>query len=70
MVAHEIRNPLNAILQSADMIRISMEGMQQDRIQSLLMNETLDSARTIEHCALHQKVINRILTYVDVSGAD
>lgn len=56
MVAHEIRNPLNAILQSADMIQKSMEEWQDKHGRLELTDETIENSQTVIHCALHQKV--------------
>ena len=69
MVSHEIRNPLSAILQSADGILISMEtaGTPILHEDMILANESaegiVDSAQTIMLCAQHQKrIVDDIIT--------
>ncbi|KAF2814929.1 uncharacterized protein BDZ99DRAFT_515692 [Mytilinidion resinicola] len=72
MTSHEIRNPLSAIIQSADSISttlttwISSSASQDGRIVTIsreLLEDSLDAADTITLCAQHQKrVVDDILT--------
>ncbi|KAK5000384.1 hypothetical protein LTR66_000741 [Elasticomyces elasticus] len=69
MTSHEMRNPLSAILQSADGIITSLEasGLPILNESMTLSNETaeiiLDAAHTIVLCAQHQKrIVDDILT--------
>ncbi|KAK8206875.1 hypothetical protein M8818_004710 [Zalaria obscura] len=61
MIAHELRNPLSAILQSADWILSTLNDMS---IEDQERRETiLDSAQTIVLCAQHQKnIVDDVLT--------
>ena len=64
MVSHEIRNPLSAILISAEEIRDSLEKIAPTRTLSReVLASNLDAAGVIVQCALHQKrIVNDILS--------
>jgi signal transduction histidine kinase len=72
MTSHEIRNPLSAIIQSADSISASLAACltlgasPNGRILSVskeVLEDSMDAADTITLCAHHQKlVVNDILT--------
>ncbi|KAF2501573.1 hypothetical protein BU16DRAFT_203150 [Lophium mytilinum] len=72
MTSHEIRNPLSAIIQSADSISSTLTSCfsssvsQDGRIVTIsreLLEDSLDAADTITLCAQHQKrVVDDILT--------
>jgi signal transduction histidine kinase len=71
MASHEIRNPLSAIIQSADSISSTLAGFvssspKHDSVVSLsktILEDSLDAADTITLCAQHQKrVVDDILT--------
>ncbi|KAK5095892.1 hypothetical protein LTR70_003211 [Exophiala xenobiotica] len=72
--SHEMRNPLSAILQSADAITSSLTGLraedglttdQMDNIDSII-----DSAQTITLCAQHQKrIVDDVLTLSKLDSA-
>lgn len=71
MTSHEIRNPLSAIIQSADSIRSSLAtcftGACKDHepvfISRSLLEDNMDAAETIVLCAQHQKrIVDDILT--------
>jgi signal transduction histidine kinase len=58
MVSHEVRNPLSAILISAEEIRDSLEKIAPTRTLSReVLASNLDAAGVIVQCALHQKRI-------------
>jgi signal transduction histidine kinase len=58
MVSHEVRNPLSAILISAEEIRDSLEKIVPTRTLSReVLASNLDAAGVIVQCALHQKRI-------------
>ena len=65
---HELRNPLSAILQSADSILTSLEEYrgvtpQSSETLNTLFESTIDSVQIIMLCAQHQGVIiNDVLT--------
>jgi len=63
MVSHEVRNPLSAILISAEEIRDSLEKIAPTRTLSReVLASNLDAAGVIVQCALHQKrIIDDIL---------
>ena len=57
MVSHELRNPLSAILQSADGILTTLEDPAIRRFTDAeVIDGVLDSAQTVILCAQHQKV--------------
>jgi PAS domain S-box-containing protein len=70
MTSHEMRNPLSAILQSADGILTTLEnsnrlGITSDSssLSSQVLETVLDSAQTIILCAQHQgRIVDDILT--------
>lgn len=69
MTSHEMRNPLSAILQSADSIVSSLQvtdstSSNQDRtLAAHLVDDLVDAAHTIILCAQHQKrIVDDILT--------
>ncbi|KAF2721549.1 hypothetical protein K431DRAFT_284702 [Polychaeton citri CBS 116435] len=69
MTSHEMRNPLSAILQSADSIvsTLEMNGMPELDEEMVVSQETaeelVDAAQTIILCAQHQKrIVDDILT--------
>lgn len=58
MVSHEVRNPLSAILLSAEEIRESLEKIAPTRTLSKeVLTNNLDAVAIIVQCALHQKRI-------------
>ena len=66
MTSHEIRNPLSAIIQSADAIttafgNVPPESDSAGRIICSRKIDVLDSAQTILLCALHQKRIGKLI---------
>lgn len=72
--SHEMRNPLSAILQSADSITSTLSEMRHARGLSHAQNETLDatidSAQTITLCAQHQKrIVDEVLTLSKLDSA-
>lgn len=71
MTSHEIRNPLSAILQSADSISSSLaacfSSVNKDAgivsVEREILEENMDAADTITLCAQHQKrIVDDILT--------
>ncbi|THZ27314.1 hypothetical protein D6C90_09005 [Aureobasidium pullulans] len=70
MTSHEMRNPLSAILQSADGILTSLENNNRlgistgsETLSSEVLETVLDSAQTIILCAQHQgRIVDDILT--------
>ncbi len=58
-VSHEIRNPLSAIIQTADGVLTWMDQQKQDRIRSDIYDNIADSEKTIILCAHHQKRIGK-----------
>ena len=64
MVSHEVRNPLSAILISAEEIRDSLEKIAPTRTLSReVLASNLDAAGVIVQCVLHQKrIIDDILS--------
>lgn len=65
MVSHELRNPLSAILQSADEIATILEapGEVEMAKRKTLRETVMESAQTIILCAQHQKcIVDDILT--------
>jgi signal transduction histidine kinase/CheY-like chemotaxis protein len=64
MVSHEVRNPLSAILISAEEIRDSLEKIAPTRTLSReVLASNLDAAGVIVQCALHQKrIVDDILS--------
>lgn len=72
--SHEMRNPLSAILQSADSITASLaelrilDGLTDD--QQDIIDLTIDSAQTITLCAQHQKrIVDDVLTLSKLDSA-
>lgn len=65
MTSHEMRNPLSAIVQCADLIVDSLEDLRPStngNIQQIL-DGSIDAAQTIISCAQHQKsIVDDILT--------
>jgi len=65
MTSHEMRNPLNAILQSADEILTVLPDILAKASPGIeqLMEEIQDAAQTVMYCAQHQKaIVDDILT--------
>jgi signal transduction histidine kinase len=70
MTSHEMRNPLSAILQSADAITATVEEASEKRktvsgieLDTATADSIADSALTIMACAQHQKrIVDDILT--------
>lgn len=73
MVSHEMRNPLSAILQSADGIVAMMEehgetdGRSSIDVSAETVESVLDASQTIILCAQHQKRIGKFWTELRVS---
>jgi signal transduction histidine kinase/AmiR/NasT family two-component response regulator len=72
--SHEMRNPLSAILQSADSITSTlMEILQRQDLaagQREAVETTIDSAQTIALCAQHQKrIVDDVLTLSKLNSA-
>lgn len=72
--SHEMRNPLSAILQSADSIAGSLTEMREQngltQGQKELLDLTIDSAQTITLCAQHQKrIVDDVLTLSKLDSA-
>jgi PAS domain S-box-containing protein len=72
--SHEMRNPLSAILQSADSITTSLaelrilDGITEN--QKDIIDTTIDSAQTITLCAQHQKrIVDDVLTLSKLDSA-
>lgn len=63
MTSHEMRNPLSAILQSADGILSALDSSDVSSLSDSIMETVVDSAQTIVLCAQHQKrIVDDILT--------
>ena len=67
VTSHEMRNPLSAILQSADGIVGSMTELKTSRYGQVfsleVIENTLEAAQTVVLCAQHQvNIINDVLT--------
>ena len=73
MTSHEMRNPLSAILQSADEISSSLVAFQSSpspRISADILDSNIDAAQTITLCAQHQKrIVDDILTFSKLDSA-
>lgn len=74
ITSHEMRNPLSAILQSADGIASSLLEFQASSKTSVLSNElvegTLEAIQIITLCAQHQgRIINDVLTLSKLDSA-
>ena len=72
--SHEMRNPLSAILQSADSITASLADLLEldnlTAIQRDMIDSTIDSAQTITLCAQHQKrIVDDVLTLSKLDSA-
>ncbi|KPI37579.1 Virulence sensor protein BvgS [Cyphellophora attinorum] len=72
--SHEMRNPLSAILQSADSIAGTLTDIRNARDltqdQRELLDVTIDSAQTITLCAQHQKrIVDDVLTLSKLDSA-
>lgn len=67
MVAHEMRNPLNAIIQCADIIQSCLTDVPEDVRQHESIQEIVENARTVMHCAMHQKVLHSPLHEASVN---
>jgi PAS domain S-box-containing protein len=72
--SHEMRNPLSAILQSADSITGTLTEMREANGltagQRDLLDVTIDSAQTITLCAQHQKrIVDDVLTLSKLDSA-
>lgn len=72
--SHEMRNPLSAILQSADAITSSLQDMKisadlpQPQVQGI--DSIIESAQTITLCAQHQKrIVDDVLTLSKLDSA-
>nr|POE72269.1 hybrid signal transduction histidine kinase k [Quercus suber] len=62
MTSHEMRNPLSAILQSADWIVSTLEA-ERENLPPGITEELVDAADTVILCAQHQKrIVDDILT--------
>lgn len=67
IVSHEMRNPLSAIFQCADMIRLSVEdikekGFSKEAVEEVLQSN-VDNSAVIILCAQHQKrIVDDVLT--------
>jgi signal transduction histidine kinase len=71
MVSHELRNPLSAILQSADNIIATLDDPVARRKTSVeMIDGVLDSAQTIILCAQHQKVWTMRYSSLNLSDTD
>ncbi|KAJ9647794.1 hypothetical protein H2199_001569 [Coniosporium tulheliwenetii] len=68
VTSHEMRNPLSAIMISADDIMTSLRTLKTDDVKMTpqfeeLVESSIDAAGTISHCASHQKtIVDDILT--------
>lgn len=61
--SHEIRNPLNAIVQCADGIINGLAPLMTDKRYAEIIQDSISNAETIAYCAQHQKrVVDDILT--------
>lgn len=73
ITSHEMRNPLSAILQSADGIVSSMlelESSNSKNLPSDILQSTLEAAQTVMLCAQHQaRIINDVLTLSKLDSA-
>lgn len=73
ITSHEMRNPLSAILQSADGIVSSMlelESTDSKDVPSEIVQSTLEAAQTVMLCAQHQaRIINDVLTLSKLDSA-
>lgn len=72
--SHEMRNPLSAILQSADSITASLAELRildgLTNSQKDIIDLTIDSAQTITLCAQHQKrIVDDVLTLSKLDSA-
>ena len=72
--SHEMRNPLSAILQSADAITSSLTELRDETNptgpQKDILELTIDSAQTITLCAQHQKrIVDDVLTLSKLDSA-
>jgi PAS domain S-box-containing protein len=71
--SHELRNPLSAILQSADFITDSLTEMNVHGLSVLqreLLNMTIESSQVISLCAQHQKrIVDDVLTLSKLDSA-
>lgn len=72
--SHEMRNPLSAILQSADSITASLSDLLEvdtlTATQRDMVDSTIDSAQTITLCAQHQKrIVDDVLTLSKLDSA-
>ncbi|KAB2579736.1 Histidine protein kinase NIK1 [Lasiodiplodia theobromae] len=64
VTSHEMRNPLSAIMISADDIIASLKGLKSNSKDfELVIENSIDAANTVLHCAQHQKrIVDDILT--------
>jgi CheY-like chemotaxis protein/nitrogen-specific signal transduction histidine kinase len=63
MTSHEMRNPLSAIVQCADVVVGSLVGLKTSPEISPAIEASIDAAQTIVSCAQHQKrIVDDILT--------
>ncbi|RDW66474.1 hypothetical protein BP6252_10109 [Coleophoma cylindrospora] len=65
MTSHEIRNPLSAIMHSADGILTCLKDPRFNGLSSVrnLLEQSIDAAHTVLYCAQHQKnIVDDILT--------
>jgi len=63
MTSHEMRNPLNAILQSADGISQAMTEFTKLEISQEIIDDIKEATQSIIYCARHQKsIVDDILT--------
>lgn len=74
MTSHEMRNPLSAILQSADEIAGSLiefkNGKDAAQIPLSLIESNIDAAQTISLCANHQtRIVSDVLTLSKLDSA-
>lgn len=63
MTSHEMRNPLSAIVQCADVVVGALTGLQTGPEAATAIEASIDAAQTIVSCAQHQKrIVDDILT--------
>lgn len=63
MTSHEIRNPLSAILHSADEIITTLTEHASSNLKKETLDATIEAAQTIAYCVQHQKrIVDDVLT--------
>ena len=77
MTSHEMRNPLSAILQSADSIVSALDHAGEDLstpnavLSPAIVHEVLEAAQTVILCAQHQKrIVDDVLTMCVLSSLE